>query len=1118
MGSDGGRDIRGTERVAASGRRRGTEREWRFQIKRWREIGPTELRAIVNEAVPDPKNAPYAVVAVVAANVSSAGYDAFHEEAAGLGVRRHEIWDRATLNDLLLQPANADLRAFYFGDGHAIDGTVQIPLGLDASPGRDAPLIGRDDEAARVRGGRGDLILTGVPGTGKTRLVLEAGDVRFLNHEASTDDIADSIRRHGPRYVAIDDAGLDIGRLRTLLELRRASYDFLIIATVWPDDVNEVRRWLPDAALIDVGLLERKPMDEVLKALGITNYYLRAEILEQAKGRPGWAVALAELAKRERSLDVISGRGLINQVEPYLRRLGASSTEALGLLSVMAAIGPVEAAEMGSIDDFLRIDRLQRHRLVRDAASGGLLESERQALRVAPDPLRFALVAHWFYEQPGAWPIDQVVDAWPSHRDETLTAVLNAAAMGSAAARAHFEQLAPDLTELPEAILERYTALDPAAAQRAVAETVALGAHDRRRYAVLAVAARRFAQPEAVRGLLESAIGDDRPEHSNPDHPVRLVGEIGRHIDPHGNTSFEARRPLLSVATGWFDEAPVSERGLVWAKLVVHLLDPRAEGNYPDLGSPSNIQMLSGYEAPERLQTIVSDLWPAVEARLTRLDATALVALVDLVDQWVRVGRGFEGAFGVKPPPETIAIARPFSSLMMHAVAAASVGKPAAQTALQDTARLLNVRLRQKIDPEFRFLTWQPWRLPRRGQSRRLTAVAGKFADCWAGQDPDGLMARIAQHADEARRRGHDLAPMIHMAMAALAERVADVDAFIDAGMRSGRTYELRALLRASTAGSTEVPAWFGRALELPLRSEALMVTLAPDASPNAAEHAVDALTASDLFIVEEAMMDRARGEADWVSRALLHHPIPAVRGVASLWFALEPADHAVALPAEWYPEWAEAFVDSPLAAVRRSDNHRLGEQLRCLVDRDPDLVERWLTARLAESVFGTLNELPVRAESCLRALPREHRDRLMRRFGGDAGAAVLLAHLLGDDDSGWIAQLIDDNVIEPGDVLHALTQHDDPDDVRARRTAGLAPVLMARGVQPASVARTTMFGTWMGNQSSRFEGLRAAFEALEPARDSEGQAVREAAIELFATLRDQALEEERQDRIAGRL
>src|SRR6266571_6656326 len=179
LGSDRGRDIRGWERVPAQrGRKRG-EREWRYQAKRWNRIGPKELRAIVKEAVPDQADVPRALVVAVACRVSNKGFEAFDEEAKKLGISDRELWTRDTLNDKLVLKENARIAAFYFGDGPAIEGTVPIPLALDRSAGRDLTLLGVDDAVSRLLAASGDVILVGRPGTGKSRLAMEAEGVRF---------------------------------------------------------------------------------------------------------------------------------------------------------------------------------------------------------------------------------------------------------------------------------------------------------------------------------------------------------------------------------------------------------------------------------------------------------------------------------------------------------------------------------------------------------------------------------------------------------------------------------------------------------------------------------------------------------------------------------------------------------------------------------------------------------------------------------------------------------------------------------------------------------------------------------------------------------------------------
>jgi DNA-binding NarL/FixJ family response regulator len=94
--------------------------------------------------------------------------------------------------------------------------------------------------------------------------------VRFLNHEAQSDAIRDSILRHRPSTVVIDDAGFDQERVRTLLELRRHGHRFRIVATTWPQHTPDVRRLLRSADVVELPLLERRLIDDVLKSLGAT--------------------------------------------------------------------------------------------------------------------------------------------------------------------------------------------------------------------------------------------------------------------------------------------------------------------------------------------------------------------------------------------------------------------------------------------------------------------------------------------------------------------------------------------------------------------------------------------------------------------------------------------------------------------------------------------------------------------------------------------------------------------------------------------------------------------------------------------------------------------------------
>jgi hypothetical protein len=1082
-------------------------------VKRVNEMGPKALRRIVNETIPDPSDVPHALVVAVACRVTANGFTAFHDEAQKLGVVHHEIWTRDSLNDKLVLNENARIAAFYFGDGPAIEGTVPIPLTLDRSAGRDLRLLGRGDELAKLQAASGDVILVGQPGSGKSRLAAEATGVRFLTSRADPNAVAESLRQRQPAYVVLDDAGLAINRLEMLLELRREGHTFAIVATTWAENLDEVKRWLPDAAVIELPLLERKTIDDLLTSLGITNYYLRLEILDQAEGRPGWAVALADLAKRGGGRDIISGRALIGQVEPYLARLGAS--KALGLLSVIGALGNTDLAkELTEVEAYVQLDRSEGQQLLQDAAAAGVLELRNDGLQIAPRALRFALVAHWFFEQrPAPWSIDELLTRWPDHHDAVLSAVLEAASDGSERARIRLEKL-PSLADLPYYMLDRYVALDERAAERAIGELDRLPALAPFAPEILTTAARRFALPEAIRHLLDLAVGDARPEHSHPDHPIRILGEVGSWVGPHGDTTFDFRHRVAATATEWFETDPSVPRQVVWAKVMAHLLDPKVMGTFADPGAPMTITLRGGFETPDHIRTLVRDVWPLVAARLERLATEPLVALVQVADDWCRLSRRFEGTYGVKPSREAASIASSFVADLVPAMTKACEGKPGAQIELRNTLSLVRVGSRQKIDPEFRLLSWSPWRLPRHGQSRMVTRIVDRLADCWALEDPAALMKRMAGLSAEAAH-GREGLPMIHVVFGALAERSGDLDGLATAGLGVGLTGELFPLLKASIDHSVNVPPWLSAALAGPARATALSAALEPGPNRNAIEAGLVELGPSDIRFVELALIRRGQTGHDWVSLALLRHPIEKVRGTASLYFGLDDTDHTGALPPDWYADWKEAFAVAPLISGPADTSYRLGEQLMRLVVRDPDVVERWLNRQLAQQ-HPALYRLPKPALASLSLLPPAHRDRLLRA-ARKSTRAELLSYLLGDHMA-WLGQLIDGGVVQVGDILFNLDRIDRDLDRRVSRILTLAPVLLPRGVAAPELAEAADHAGSAGDRSANYEAIRAAYAATAPSEVPVTETVRLAGVEIFERRRDAALRLERQQRVVGDL
>jgi hypothetical protein len=109
-GSDGGVDIRAFEVVPGIG-----DRAWFIQCKREQtSIGPSRMRTIAQEAVPEGSEPPFGFILVAASDFSRSSRDSLSEEIARRGVDEVYLWGRAELEDLLYLPKNRDvLRTFF---------------------------------------------------------------------------------------------------------------------------------------------------------------------------------------------------------------------------------------------------------------------------------------------------------------------------------------------------------------------------------------------------------------------------------------------------------------------------------------------------------------------------------------------------------------------------------------------------------------------------------------------------------------------------------------------------------------------------------------------------------------------------------------------------------------------------------------------------------------------------------------------------------------------------------------------------------------------------------------------------------------------------------------------
>jgi DNA-binding transcriptional ArsR family regulator len=1016
------------------------------------------------------------------------------------GVARVDVFEREAWVSRLYHDPRWRLRLL--GLGGEPTAIVDVPLELDLSGGRSVPLLGRTDELNRLLSERADWVILGVAGCGKTRLVAELPGVGFVI-DAPITAIADDVRTGGYEYLVVDDADRRAGLLRALVELRRSeALSFRLIGTTWPEHVTSLGDELVKSERLELPLLERGEVDAISTSVGVTSYYVRRDILEQAEGRPGWAFALARMARDGDVASLTSGRGLMDEVERFLRRSGLAT--ALGLIAHVAILGSLEPEEYGQLAAYLGVPRLTLEEQISRLTRAGLAESVRGELAVRPEALRQALVAHWFFADEIPRSIEDVLSSWPSHADEVIRSTIQAAGLGAPGARTKTLQLIKQ-RKLSRPNLRHAAAIDESVARAVIDGTPASSAMRD----IYEVAARRYALSGAVKALLDLGMSDDRPRHSHPDHPLRIVSEIGTRLYPHELTSFEARTRVLGAAIEWGEESGTPAAWSAFAEVVGSVLNPQVEGNWPELQEASKFTMAAGFESAANLAAIEKEYWPRVAPLLSEMPDESVALLADLLDAWIRVARGFQGPFGVTPSASAVAVAARLARRMKRDFATRAGGRPGLSVRLKSIGRLLKspIRVDGPVPVEFSALSNDI--LGHRDfarAEREQAALLGTLAASWKLEAPQAVVGRLLKWQREAliARTPLDAAVAftIHRTLELGAPPGPWAEAIVQAGLCSAGSPAIDRVLREATS----VPAWFSTAMRGPCRGVVVNSVLSRPPS-NITAAVVGQLEQGDADAVEWAV--KRRKSPDETCRLLLVHGDPSVSGAAALAFRLPGKRHGPQLPDEWLDDWAAAITSIDIGLHGAHRDYEVREMLEALVSTGPDIAEAWVRNALKKSKYA-IGALPYDAEEYLHRLPRENRDRLLRSVSGSWNRSQVLETLLGDDVE-WAEQLIIDQAASAKEVLDALAGRVGPS------LESFLPLLLKHGISPSEAAsRAHLERVWVGSESSRYAELRDYFGTLAASGDPSIAAVGSAGMDLFSRAYETAIQEEKAERVRG--
>lgn len=964
-------------------------------------------------------------------------------------------------------------------------GLVGDPPALSALPVSDRPvrgdiLIGRDDDLQWLRAGRGDLLLVGQPGSGKTFLLRELTktDGALFVVDWDRGRIARGLRDQKPRILLVDDAHDNPDAVTMLCHLRKeVGADFRIIASSWPGAEADVasRLGIDTAAIRHLRLLTRDEILQVVKNAGIAgpNPLLR-ELVDQSVGRPGLAVTLSHLCLSGDIQRVALGDALAQDTRRLFERfVGKDAMPVLAAFSVGGECGMA----MDSVAEGLGRTVVEIRHTVTQLAAGGIIHEAAETLVVLPDRLRHALVRDTFFAGPTSLPLDPFIAQAPDQKEVLLT-LIGARASGG---RGH-EQLIKDLllrcrTDEP---WRAFASIGKGECRWAL-ENGGDGLHS------LVWPALRLIPDESMTRLL-TCCADDSPSATRIRDSIR---EWVASREPGSPDALAARRILLRQTAAWHKGGGSPS---VAIGAVCTAMSPSFGDSQLDPGSGQSVTLRQGYLTLQQLRELQA-LWPEALEVLRRSSVSDWKPVQQLIQSWAHPHLS-RGAL----PDETYDAMRRCAAHVLTDAVGVAQGHVGFLRWAQDAAEDLGVRVPPVEDEDFSILYPRESRRDWRAQMERHEGRARQIGRRWAAKNPASAAAKLASYqrlAEEADIRWPRLAGLMCHEIASSVEKAQEwAHAFMEADLPADL---VRPFLEAALKADMESAlALMRAALAKPaLRSVVVAVALPSSSIPES--FVTEVISELDASLADTVhMLCRSAELADDRLELLLRHRESAVASAAAL--------------GEWHRD-PQGSIRSSLQDIWRETIIRSvddGYGLEEIFQSDPSVAFDWIRRRIASPLLGPLGG-DTEALAAIACLSMEHRRRLLHVVPGDFYR------------ESWIRELVGDDM----DLIRALLKTD------LHRSVRLAPLKTSRfdecWCQKACAAHDACFSSeeiahaslgnnwgWSGKESDMWAGWVSTFETLIDHPDLRIREIGKIGAEWTRDRMTQALEREQREDVYG--
>lgn len=1078
---------------------------------------------------------PIDITEVVVANlaeINRARREKLKEIAAEFHCTLRQVYDRTWFTNQFRE--HPDWR-------QKILGIAGGPSSFSSKPQRFRPddyqlaTVGRDQLISEVSSANSDVILFGLPGTGKTHVASMIPDAVFLERFPTAERLLDDLISEHPKVVVVDDVGGRADELAMLVQQRTAeNISFRIVAICWSHEIDTIADMLPHAIRLEVDLLTREEIGQILRNKGITNVAVLAQLLCRAEGRPAWALNMAELLIDKNDWESVwSGKAVRDALSNFLRGSNASE-DAIDVLGTLSLLGEVTDDQLRGVARLLGLREPELMRLVRFVAVSGLVDVQEihspgkqqsddvrsQRYQVRPPLVASSLAGEVFFsDKPAPVTLSDVKSQFPELAADIMQSQIYAALLG--ASRPVVPSPAELLKSLPTTkqdieLLQSFSQLGEEQHQLVldiyvdrIRHSAATGNHSR-----VSVHMPKFTTLIArgleaeYSGVLPKFVGILEILKHNSDaietHTKAVVEELVG-IRGGDTPSITSLMNLIERLGQIAEEDLPSE---IWAEFVYHILSPVFQVS---LISPESYRRLNFNIfslSVSDLQKVFRAIRPELIRRVPHLDKFAQIRVIALLGRWVRAGTAgklpFSGQLSELQMQEARTVAIELAKIL-----APTIRSPGIRAQFNTTACQLAIRI-EEPDRLFAALTFirEPFQSPKDFRTARDNLLDTALAP-FLEDTPDRLFKWLRIHESELQTAGvKDSAMSRVYRRLARSVPAADVPLWLNAAVANGVAKYAAPLINecARTGQLTDTIV-----LKLMAMPECRFLTIGEVLTYMAHSplfnRVISHMTPSEMRAVGTRIyFPRVPDEA---LHALFTHKNHEVRSIAATTWASQWWIERGEVPENH--DWLEAMRCFKLKKKDYMDDYER-DALVALAEISPERLMDLFTKHIIEETGIERYPLSDWREP-LQLLNPAERTRLWHRVKGAAQAHEAFWLIAGENQE-WVAKTFSDPSfsIAPNALLYASSFQVGP----RRRLETLVHLFRPLNPSPDDLLIALRSGSYTGE---RHERLRALLDELHQAATSEDKQLAflaQRGIEMYEPQYKAALREVRYKEIRG--